>query len=184
MCENARKYTARTNIIGSYNVYNVLSAVKVLNLLGFNLEELVLKIKNLKQIEGRFNKLKFGENCNIIINYAHTEDALEKIIRQIKSLSANKLITVFGCPGNRDEYKRSKMGEISALLSDETIITTDNPALENPLFIIKEIEKGIKKHTDNYFVVENRRDAVEMAISKAILTGNCNILLAGKGSEE
>ena len=117
----------------------------------------------------------------IMIDYAHTSESLENILRAVKSYTKGKVICVFGCGGNRDKQKRPIMGEISGRIADETIITSDNPRDEKPEEIISEIENGIKKTKGKYKIIVDRTKAIKSAIKRA--TKNDIIVLAGKGHE-
>ena len=116
-----------------------------------------------------------------MIDYAHNTKSLESILTGLKSISKGKLITVFGCAGDRDNSKRKEMGRLSGILSDYTIITSDNPGMENPMNICLEIEAGIKEITNNYEIVIDRENAIKKAVK--IADKEDIILLAGKGHE-
>jgi len=132
-------------------------------------------------VPGRFEVISKG-NKKVIIDYAHSADSLEKALWIVNKLNSDgaKIITVFGCGGNRDKLKRSQMGKIASELSDEVIITSDNPRNENPYKIIDDIRSGIVKK--NYNVIENREEAIKHAIHKSY--GSSLILIAGKGHED
>ena len=116
---------------------------------------------------------------NIIIDYAHTPDAMEKIISTVKIMDHNKIITIFGCGGNREKEKRPKMGEIASLLSDYVILTNDNPRDENPKEIIREIKQNMN---NNYKIIYDRKKAIQEGIK--MLKENDVLLILGKGHEE
>ena len=116
-----------------------------------------------------------------MIDYAHTPESLESILQAVKTYTKGKVICVFGCGGDRDSSKRPLMGEVSGRIADYTIITSDNPRTEEPNEIIKQIENGIKKTNGKYICIENRREAIKMAIKTA--NKKDLILLAGKGHE-
>ncbi|HZK57161.1 MAG TPA: cyanophycin synthetase, partial [Clostridia bacterium] len=136
---------------------------------------------NMKSIPGRFEVVKEINDFIVIIDYAHTPDALENVLRSARMFAKNRIITVFGCGGDRDKTKRAIMGEISGRLSDYTIITSDNPRTEEPLSIMKMIEKGVIKVTKKYNMIEDRKIAIQHAIKTAV--GNDIIIIAGKGHE-
>ena len=127
---------------------------------------------------GRMQIIKFKNN-SIIIDYAHTPDAMEKIISTVKIMNYNKIITIFGCGGNREKEKRPKMGEIASLLSDYVILTNDNPRDENPKEIIREIKQNMN---NNYKIIYDRKKAIQEGIK--MLKENDVLLILGKGHEE
>ncbi len=165
-----------TKLIGEYNVYNVCVVIIILNLL--NLENIEDVIKKLNSPNGRMDIIEYNEN-NIIIDYAHTPDAVEKIIKCVSSLPHNNIITLIGCGGNRDKTKRSIMGEISTNLSDYVVFTSDNPRYEKPKKILKDITCKLDKK--NYKIIVNRKKAIKSSIQ--MLTKNDILLLLGKGHE-
>ncbi|MBU1767649.1 MAG: UDP-N-acetylmuramoyl-L-alanyl-D-glutamate--2,6-diaminopimelate ligase, partial [Candidatus Omnitrophica bacterium] len=129
-------------LVGNFNLYNVLAAISFAGMDGLNINTVIESLKNIKQVTGRFQVFK-KNGITTIVDYAHTPDALEKVIETARKLTNGKLITIFGCGGNRDKGKRPIMGEISSKKSDYTIITSDNPRSEDPLEIIKDIKKGV-----------------------------------------
>lgn len=169
------------NIGGKYNVYNVLGCVACAKALNIDMSMIVKGVQDVIAVEGRYNRYKSINGYNIIIDYAHSPDGLENILKSVKDLTDNRVITVFGCGGNRDATKRPIMGEIAGNMSDITIITSDNPRFENPNHIIDEIEKGIVKVTHNYLKIENRKNAIEYAMK--IAKPGDTVVIAGKGQE-
>ena len=127
---------------------------------------------------GRMQIINYKNN-NIIIDYAHTPDAMEKIISTVKMMNHNKIITIFGCGGNREKEKRPKMGEIASLLSNYVILTNDNPRDENPKEIIREIKQNMN---NNYKIIYDRKKAIQEGIK--MLKENDILLILGKGHEE
>lgn len=181
-----------TRLLGKVNVMNVVCAVSTALSLGipsFAVEE---GVKSLKAVPGRLEQIDSPEGFTVIVDYAHTPDALEKAIQICRELTPKKLITVFGCGGDRDKGKRPQMGKIAVENSDIVILTSDNPRSERPEKIIEEIEEGIKtKGTkrlktptrDNGYIVEiDRESAIEIAIGLA-MPGDI-VLIAGKGHED
>ena len=137
-------------------------------------------IRNTMPVEGRFERIDEGQDFLCIVDYAHTEDALKKLIEEARSVSRARVITVFGCGGDRDRTKRPLMGAAASELSDFVIVTSDNPRSEDPLLIMKEIVPGMKKN--NYTLVPDREEAIMEAVSMA---GEGDIVLvAGKGHED
>ena len=171
-----------TKLLGEFNVYNVLACITCAGILGVSLNTSVLAINEISAIKGR---LEFVENYNgadIFIDYAHTPDGLEKLLKTAKAFCKNKLYVVFGCGGNRDKDKRFKMGKIAGEIADFSIITSDNPRFEEPYSIIRQIEKGIREKTLKYITIQNRYMATGYAISK--LKKGDVLIIAGKGAEE
>ncbi len=166
-----------TNLIGEYNIYNVTVVIILLKLL--NIENIYNIVKNLKQPKGRMEIIKYNENY-IIIDYAHTPDAVLKIITALSKLEHNKIITMIGCGGNRDKKKRSIMGDIATRYSDYVVFTSDNPRFEKPSKIIEDITYKLDKK--NYEKIVNRKKAIKKSIQ--MLSKNDILLLLGKGHEE
>jgi UDP-N-acetylmuramoyl-L-alanyl-D-glutamate--2,6-diaminopimelate ligase len=176
-----KNYPIKTSLVGDFNSYNAASAFAVTKLIGLKDEAIIEGIKTTSQVPGRFEVLTNGSR-KVVVDYSHTPDSLEKALLVIRKLTAadNPVITVFGCGGNRDKQKRPVMGKIATELSDQVIITSDNPRFEKSENIIEDIKAGIVK--DNYKVIENREEAIENAINNCGKNGV--ILIAGKGHEE
>ncbi|UYZ36732.1 UDP-N-acetylmuramoyl-L-alanyl-D-glutamate--2,6-diaminopimelate ligase [Clostridium beijerinckii] len=168
------------NIPGEYNIYNALGAIAACFKLGMPIKDIKSGIENVVVL-GRCERVakEYNLGYEIIIDYAHTPDGLENILKTAKAFTKGRLISVFGCGGDRDKVKRPEMGKISTDIADITIVTSDNPRSEEPLSIIKDIEAGIDK--DNYFVIENRKEAIKKSINIAL--DNDVIVIAGKGHE-
>jgi len=176
----SKQYSCSTNLIGDYNISNLMLASAVLLNLGFNLKDILNIVKtNEFVIPGRFNVLKADADFNIIIDYAHTPDGIKNILTAIKKLPHNRIITVFGCGGNRDKSKRSEMGEVAVSLSDYVIVTSDNPRDENPELIINDIVQNI--NSKNVVKITDRKSAIEYALS--ISKPNDIVAILGKGAE-
>ncbi len=178
---NDNVYPVETTLIGEFNAYNACAAFAVSKLNGLPDEKIVEGIKTTPQVPGRFEVISGGIK-KVIIDYSHTPDSLKQALKAIRALNKNnsKVITVFGCGGNRDKLKRQEMGRIATEMSDEVIITSDNPRDENPFEIIEEIKKGISKK--NYKAIENREEAIKASIEES--DDNTIILIAGKGHED
>ncbi len=176
-----KDYSLRTTLVGDFNAYNAAGAFALAKLSGIKDEIITQGILTTPQVPGRFEILSNGTR-KIVIDYSHTPDSLEKTLMVIRKITdkKNPVYTVFGCGGNRDRLKRPLMGKIATELSDQVIITSDNPRNENPYEIIDEIKGGITK--DNYTVIEERAMAIEEAIKKSVK--NSVILIAGKGHED
>ena len=169
------------NLDGKFNVSNSIGAIAAAKAIGVSNEAIVSGLKNLKQVSGRFNTFFVGGK-KFVVDYAHTPDGLENILNAAREIldPKGKLISVFGCGGNRDALKRPIMGEISTRLADVTIITSDNPRLENPIDIISQIEKGINGGI--YLIEPDRAKAIKLAYNIATL--NDLIVVSGKGAED
>ena len=167
-------------LVGLPNLYNILAAVGVAACLGIPWKTISEGIRNSMAARGRFEKVDAGQGFLAVVDYAHTEDALERLIYTARGLTGGKIITVFGCGGDRDKGKRPAMGSIATRLSDFVIITSDNPRSEKPEGIIQEIQTGATRK--NYLIEPDR----EAAIKRAVLIARDNdvVLVAGKGHEE
>ena len=174
-------YNLSVNLLGKFNVYNVLAAATTCALLGVKTDVIAKGLSTLKNVSGRLECVA-DKNYRVFIDYAHTPDGLKKVITALKERTDGRLICVFGCGGNRDGGKRYEMGKISGEQADFTIITTDNPRFEEPMDIISQIEKGVLSVTKNYVIVQDRKDAINYALDFA--KDNDLILIAGKGCED
>ncbi|AGK97734.1 UDP-N-acetylmuramoyl-L-alanyl-D-glutamate--2,6-diaminopimelate ligase [Clostridium pasteurianum] len=170
------------NIPGRYNISNALGSAAACISEGLTLKQIKLGLEALKAVPGRCEAVETNLNLgfDIIVDYAHTPDSLMNILKTAREFTKGRLISVFGCGGDRDRTKRPIMGDIGAKMSDMAIITSDNPRTEEPMAIINEIVKGINK--ENYITVENRREAIKKAIS--IAKKDDVIVIAGKGHED
>ncbi len=180
------KFFIESNLCGTFNIYNIITAVGLGILAGVNPKSIAEGILNLKGVKGRFEKFYIKEKY-VIVDYAHTPDGLKNVLETAKYLLPPnaKLICVFGCGGDRDKKKRKIMGQISAELSDISIITSDNPRSEKPEDIIDMIEEGFKLanvNKNNYLKITDRKEAIFKALS--IANKNDIIVIAGKGHED
>jgi UDP-N-acetylmuramoyl-L-alanyl-D-glutamate--2,6-diaminopimelate ligase len=170
----------QTNLLGAHNIYNLLSASAYALTQGISLDMIKGTFKNIPSIPGRFESINTGQNFSVLVDYAHTEDALSKAITAANAFTEGKVIVVFGCGGDRDKGKRERMGQVAAEKADFSIITSDNPRTEDPEKIIADILKGVPDSA-LYATITNRREAIEHAISRA--KKNDLVLIAGKGHE-
>jgi UDP-N-acetylmuramoyl-L-alanyl-D-glutamate--2,6-diaminopimelate ligase len=166
------KVIENENFIGEFNAYNLLCSFSILNSIGLDTEKIIDALSQVKPPKGRLQKIK-----NVFIDYAHTPDALERVLKTLKSVYNKKIILVFGAGGNRDQSKRPIMGKVSEI-ADIIILTSDNPRNEEPIDIIRDIEKGINKA---HIIEIDRKKAIELAIS--ISNEDDVVLIAGKGHE-
>ena len=173
-----------TTLTGKFNVYNLLLVFAIVRELGFEENEILTTISQLKRVNGRFEVLKSQGGIIFVVDYAHTPDALENILDSINEIRTKneRLITVFGCGGDRDREKRPEMGKVATRKSTLAIITSDNPRTEEPMQIIKEIEAGVESQNfSKYITIPDRKEAIKMAIKFA--EPKDIVLVAGKGHE-
>jgi len=174
------KVRLKTKLIGRYNIYNILAAVAWA--ISEKLPTLVIKsaLEKFKHVPGRLQRVNCAQKLNVLVDYAHTPDALLNVLSALRPLVKGRIIVIFGCGGQRDKLKRPLMGKVVTELADYAIITSDNPRSENPNQIIKDIVRGIKK--DNYCLVTARDAAIRKGLS-LINSSDC-LLIAGKGHED
>ena len=166
-------------LLGKYNKYNVLAAISVLYEMGYKYMDIVSLVSKLKEPSGRMEVINYHDN-KIIIDYAHTPDAMINIISASKELTSGRIITIIGCGGNRDHGKRKMMGVIATDNSDYVIFTSDNPRFEDPLTILEEMTSNLDKN--NYEIESNRAIAIKKGIQ--LLHNNDILLVLGKGHEK
>lgn len=174
-------YEIRLGIPGMFSVYNALAAVAACLGMGIPMEDILKGLVLAKGVKGRAEVVQIAAPYTVLIDYAHTPDGLENIIETVRGFAEGRVITLFGCGGDRDKTKRPIMGEIAGRLSDYAIVTSDNPRTEDPAAIIRDIEAGMTAYQDKYTVVENRRDGIKKAMS--IAKRGDVVILAGKGHE-
>jgi UDP-N-acetylmuramoyl-L-alanyl-D-glutamate--2,6-diaminopimelate ligase len=166
---------------GMFNVYNALAATSCALIMGIAPEKIKAGLEAVTRVPGRIEVLQTGTAYKVILDYSHSPDALENILKTVRQFTRHRLIALFGCGGDRDKGKRPMMGEIGGRLADHCILTSDNPRTENPTVILAAIEKGIKPTGGSYEVIENRREAIRKALHMA--EDGDIIVLAGKGHE-
>lgn len=175
-----RNERIKIDIPGRFSVYNSLAAIAITTKLGCGAEEIKEALLDLK-VPGRSELVENKKELTIMIDYAHSPESLENILSAVKSYTKGRVISLFGCGGDRDSGKRPLMGEISGKIADFTIITSDNPRTEDPEKIVKQIEEGMKKTKGKYICIVDRIEAIKYAIKMA--NKNDIIVLAGKGHE-
>jgi UDP-N-acetylmuramoyl-L-alanyl-D-glutamate--2,6-diaminopimelate ligase len=176
------KVQVASPLVGRINVYNILAAIGAAQALGFSSEIIEAGIRSLESVSGRFQRIDLGQPYFVVVDYAHTDDALENLIRTARELNPKgRIITLFGCGGGKDRTKRPVMGEVTGRLSDLTILSSDNPRTEDPLKIISDIIVGLQKTSGKYLIEPDREKAIGVAMDEA-RAGDI-ILLAGKGHE-
>jgi UDP-N-acetylmuramoyl-L-alanyl-D-glutamate--2,6-diaminopimelate ligase len=187
----------RSPLLGRFNLYNILAAVASGCALDLPLEAIQRGIEGQKQVPGRLERVENDREITLLVDYAHTGDALENVLRTLRELATARIITLFGCGGDRDRGKRPIMGRIAVELSDLAIVTSDNPRTEEPEAIMAQIREGIEPlavreyrpdelpagfDRQGFVMCENRRDAIRLAV-RAARPGDI-VLLAGKGHED
>ena len=153
----------KTPLYGIHNLYNALAAATVSKAMGISGNTIAEALKDFQPVEGRFNVIS-DKGRSIIIDFAHTPDSLSNLLKAARDMTKSRLITVFGCGGDRDKTKRPVMGEIAGALSDNVVITSDNPRFEEPDDIIRQIEEGIKRTGCEYNSISLRTDAILMLL--------------------
>lgn len=186
-----------SRLLGRFNLYNILSAAGAACALGLSLDAIRAGIEEHGRVEGRLERVENDRGLTVLVDYAHTGDALENVLRTLRELATGRILTVFGCGGDRDRGKRPLMGEVAGRLSDLAIITSDNPRTEDPAAIIREVREGLlpldlreydraelsgEMAEKGFLAVELRREAIRLAIRLA-KPGDI-VLIAGKGHED
>lgn len=170
-----------TNQAGIFNVYNLSCAILAGVMEGLDVQQMVESAKNLTGVKGRMERVPNEKGITILIDFAHTPDGLENVLKTLKKTATGRIITVFGCGGDRDRKKRPIMGQIAGQWSDHVVVTSDNPRNEDPMKIIEEILKGLDGFHEKSQAIADRRKAIEKAIS--IAEQGDVVLIAGKGHE-
>ncbi len=179
------RFPIKSTLTGRHNINNILAASAIALSAGIDISHVQSGIASLGFVPGRFQKVDEGQNFAVIVDYAHTDDALRKLLEAIRSICGGKLIVLFGCGGDRDKGKRPLMGKAAAELSDFAVITSDNPRSEDPMSIIAQIERGFLdagNRKDAYMIVAERKEAIHEAVSKA--GAGDVVVIAGKGHEK
>lgn len=170
----------KANLVGVHNIYNILAAVGWGISQRLNIRAIKGAIEKFKNVPGRLEKVSCKNGYSIFVDYAHTPDALLNVVRTLRAVVSGRIIVIFGCGGERDKFKRPKMGKVVTDLADYALITSDNPRSEDPCQIIKDIQSGIGK--DNYCLVPDRRQAIRKGV--LMLKKEDCLLIAGKGHED
>ena len=174
-------YRVELRIPGLFSVYNALTAISVMLLLGQDIESIITALKTCSGVKGRAEVVPIEQEYSVIIDYAHSPDALRNIISTVRGFAQGRVVTLFGCGGDRDSSKRPLMGKVASELSDFVIVTSDNPRTEEPGKIIEDILQGMKETETPYYVIENRREAMKWALINS--QPGDTLILAGKGHE-
>ncbi|MGQ0809719.1 MAG: UDP-N-acetylmuramoyl-L-alanyl-D-glutamate--2,6-diaminopimelate ligase [Nitrospiraceae bacterium] len=183
----AGSFEVDSRLVGEHNVANLLAAIGVALQEGLSPDHIRAGITRITNVPGRFERVEAGQNFTVVVDYAHTEDALVRVLTTAQALKKGRIITVFGCGGDRDRGKRPKMGRAAVEHSDVVVLTSDNPRTEDPMAILREVEVGVREALRNkgavrYEMVSDRREAITAAIREA--TGGDIVLIAGKGHED
>jgi UDP-N-acetylmuramoyl-L-alanyl-D-glutamate--2,6-diaminopimelate ligase len=177
------KVQVASSLVGRINVYNILAAIGAAQALGLSRPVIEAGIRSLESVSGRFQRIDLGQPYFVVVDYAHSDDALENLIRTAREMNPKgRIITLFGCGGGKDRTKRPVMGEVTGRLSDLTILSSDNPRTEDPLKIISDIIVGLQKTAGKYMIEPDREKAIGVAMDEA-RAGDI-VLLAGKGHED
>lgn len=183
----AGTFPVESHLVGEHNVYNLLAAIGVALHEGASIQQVCEAVTHVTNVPGRFERVMAGQDFTVVVDYAHTEDALVRLLTAAQALKAGRIITVFGCGGDRDRGKRPKMGRAAVAYSDVVMLTSDNPRTENPLAILDEVETGVtealrERPQVRYRKIADRREAIVAAVQEA-RPGDM-VLIAGKGHED
>ena len=183
----AGSFTVESRLVGEHNVYNLLGAIGVALHDGATIDQIREATAHITNVPGRFERVFSGQDFTVVVDYAHTEDALVRLLTAAQALKTDRIITVFGCGGDRDRGKRPKMGRAAVEYSDVVVLTSDNPRTEDPMAILREVEVGVRDALERrshvqYRLVPDRREAIAAAIREA-RRGDM-VLIAGKGHED
>lgn len=178
---NEHVYPVRLQMMGMFNVYNALAATALALIMGVEPQTICRALEGVRSVPGRAEVLDTHTPYMVILDYSHSPDALENILRTAREFARGRVLVLFGCGGDRDHAKRSVMGAVAGRLADYSILTSDNPRTEDPMEILQAIEEGIAPTKAPYEVIENRRQAIQRALSLAQV-GDV-LILAGKGHE-
>jgi UDP-N-acetylmuramoyl-L-alanyl-D-glutamate--2,6-diaminopimelate ligase len=183
----AGSFAVESRLVGEHNVYNLLGAIGVALHSGATSDQVCEAAAQIINVPGRFERISSGQDFTVVVDYAHTEDALLRLLAAAQTLKTGRIITVFGCGGDRDRGKRPKMGRTAVEYSDVVILTSDNPRTEDPMAILHEVEIGVRDALERrnhvqYHMVPDRREAIGAAIHEA--RRDDMVLIAGKGHED
>jgi UDP-N-acetylmuramoyl-L-alanyl-D-glutamate--2,6-diaminopimelate ligase len=180
------RMTITSQLVGEHNVSNMLAAIGIGLEMGMSPELIEQALEAVPNVPGRFERIQEGQDFTVVVDYAHTDDALQRLLEAAQTIKQGRIITVFGCGGDRDAGKRSKMGQVAVRKSDLVIVTSDNPRTEDPQAILADIEEGIEavplEERCSYRTISDRAKAIEVAIETAC-SGDL-VLIAGKGHED
>ncbi len=178
---NNMEYEIETNLVAKFNLYNLVASIAALNQKGISITQMLPYLSNVTQIEGRVQRIDVGQPFNVIVDFAHTPDGVEKLCQYASAITpkGNRIIAITGSAGKRDTAKRPKFGEILDRYADMIILTEDDPRNEKPVEIAEEIAKGIRKTP--YIIIEDRYNAIRQAVE--MCAEGDTIVIMGKGDE-
>lgn len=179
--ESQKKVSAFLPLFGVYNVSNALQALSLSWSVGVSAHAALTALANMPQVPGRLERYRIDNGICCVIDFAHTDDGMEKALSAVRPICRGKLIVVFGAGGDRDRGKRPRMGEVASRIGDFVVVTSDNPRSEEPLSIMADIEPGVKKHDTPYVMTADRRSAIYDALDRA--EENDMVVVAGRGPE-
>jgi UDP-N-acetylmuramoyl-L-alanyl-D-glutamate--2,6-diaminopimelate ligase len=178
--------TITSQLVGEHNVSNMLAAIGIGLAMGMSPDLIEQALESVSNVPGRFERIQEGQDFTVVVDYAHTDDALQRLLEAAQKVKQGRIITVFGCGGDRDPGKRSKMGQVAVRMSDLVIITSDNPRTEDPQAILTDIEGGVEavplEERCPHQTISDRAEAIQAAI-EAAGSEDC-VLIAGKGHED
>lgn len=173
------KETFSLKLIGMFSVYNALAAITASLLSNISLADIKRSLEAIEGVDGRFETVDAGQDFTVVVDYAHTPDSLENVLKTVKEMAEKNIYVIVGCGGDRDKTKRPEMAAIASEFADTAIFTSDNPRSEDPKAILEDMVKGVEK--SNYTVIESRKEAIEHAVHSA--AAKDIIVIAGKGHE-
>ena len=171
--------TISIKLIGKFNLYNAIAAASGGLACGIDIDNVVKGLESAEPVPGRFTYINQGQPFAVYVDYAHSPDAIERLCKAAREITEGRVLTLFGCGGDRDKGKRELMGKAATTFSDFAVLTSDNPRSEDPLAIIEDVKLGLSG--ENYEIIPDRKEAIEMILKKA-QPGDA-VLLAGKGAE-
>lgn len=174
-----KRYSINIQLIGKFSVYNVLAGIATAFVSGIPMEKILESIESVKGVDGRFELVNAGQQYTVIVDYAHTPDSLENVLKTIQSFADKKIFVIVGCGGDRDKTKRPLMADIACRYATNPIFTSDNPRSEDPISILRDMEEGVRGKS--YITIPDRKEAIVTAINQA--SAGDVILIAGKGHE-
>ncbi len=179
---NNKSVEINTPLLGRYNISNQLAAAGICLRGGFSLESIKKGIEAIKNVPGRLERVDTDKDFCVVVDYAHTDDALANVLKTLRNLCKSRLVVLFGCGGNRDKSKRARMARVAQNYADNIFLTSDNPRNESPLEIIEDVKKGFSDNLTNVVIEPDRKKAIELAIN--FIEKDDILLLAGKGHED
>lgn len=176
---NEEKYPIHLQLLGKFSVYNVLASIAAAFVSNIPMKDIIKSIESIKGVSGRFELVNGGQDFTVIVDYAHTPDSLENVLKTIQHFAEKRIFVIVGCGGDRDRTKRPLMAEIACRYATDPIFTSDNPRSEDPIVILKDMEAGVQGKS--YRTIQDRKEAITAAIEQA--TAGDVVLIAGKGHE-